>query len=145
MAGKGRLQGWKRKIVYVGLYEAIAIVASSTGLSFGADSQLEYAGAAAVTASVIAVIWNIIFNTVFEFVEARLRIRGRGLADRVVHALCFEGGLVFILAPVFAWWLDISLAHALMLDLGLAMFFVIYTFSYNWIFDRVFGLPASVA
>ena len=30
-----------------------------------------------------------------------------------------------------------------MLDLGLLLFFLVYTFVFNWVFDRVFGLPAS--
>lgn len=145
MAGKGRLQGWKRKIVYVSVYEGIALIVTSTGLAAGADSALESAGAAAVSASVIAVVWNVVFNTLFEFVEARLHVHGRSLTNRIVHALGFEGGLIFILAPVFAWWLDVTLWHGLALTLGLATFFVTYTFVYNWIFDRVFGLPASVA
>ena len=29
------------------------------------------------------------------------------------------------------------------MDLGLVVFFLCYTFVFNWAFDRVFGLPAS--
>jgi len=29
------------------------------------------------------------------------------------------------------------------LDLGLLLFFMVYTYAYNLAFDRVFGLPAS--
>ena len=49
------------------------------------------------------------------------------------------------LVPVFAWWLDVSLWQALVMDLGLVVFFLIYTFVFNWAFDLVFGLPASAA
>jgi len=31
------------------------------------------------------------------------------------------------------------------MDLGLVIFFLVYTFVFNWAFDRVFGLPASAA
>lgn len=138
------MQGIKRRIIYVAIYEALAILASSMLLSAGSDSGFGHAGIIAVVASAIAVIWNLLFNTVFERVEAHLGLRGRGLLNRVIHAVCFEGGLVVFLTPVFAWWLAISLWHAFVLNLGLTIFFVCYTFGYNWAFDRIFGLPASV-
>ena len=70
-------------------------------------------------------------------------MKGRSVARRVAHAIGFEGGLVVILVPLVAWWLKVSLWHALLMDLGLVVFFLVYTFVFNWVFDRVFGLPAS--
>jgi uncharacterized membrane protein len=137
------MQGPRRRIVYVTLYELIAIVATSIGLSVFSDSSVERAGVAAVVSSAIAVVWNVVFNTLFERWEARQAVRGRGLARRAAHAIGFEGGLVVTLVPFFAWWLDISLWQAFVLDLGLLLFFLVYTFAFNWVFDRVFGLPAS--
>jgi uncharacterized membrane protein len=32
---------------------------------------------------------------------------------------------------------------AFMLDIGLVVFFVLYSFAFNWVFDLVFGLPKS--
>lgn len=137
------MQGPRRRIVYVTLYELIAIVATSIGLSVFSDSSVERAGVAAVVSSAIAVVWNVVFNTLFERWEARQSVRGRSLARRAAHAIGFEGGLVVTLVPFFAWWLDISLWQAFVLDLGLLLFFLVYTFVFNWVFDRVFGLPAS--
>lgn len=34
-------------------------------------------------------------------------------------------------------------ASASLMDLGLLLFFLVYTFAFKWAFDRVFGLPAS--
>ena len=48
-----------------------------------------------------------------------------------------------MLVPLFAWWLDISLWNAFVLDLGLIVFFMIYTYLFNLLFDRIFGLPSS--
>ena len=39
--------------------------------------------------------------------------------------------------------LNVSLWQALILDLGLIVFFLVYAFLFNLAFDRVFGLPAS--
>lgn len=137
------MQGIRRRIVYVTLYELIAIAATSVGLAALSDSSLARAGVAGVASSAVAIVWNVVFNTLFERWEARQTVRGRSLARRAAHAIGFEGGLVVTLVPLFAWWLDITLWHALMLDLGLLLFFLGYTFVFNWAFDQVFGLPAS--
>jgi uncharacterized membrane protein len=137
------MQGPRRRIVYVTLYELIAIAATSIGLAVFSDSSVERAGVAAVVSSAVAVAWNVVFNTLFERWEARQTVRGRSLARRAAHAIGFEGGLVVMLVPFFAWWLDVSLWQAFVLDLGLLLFFLVYTFVFNWVFDRVFGLPAS--
>jgi len=137
------MQGIKRKIVYVSLYEAIAIVAASFGFSLMSGQALGLAGPLAVACSVVAVSWNLVFNSLFELWESRQAVKGRSVARRVAHALGFEGGLVVILVPVVAWWLDVSLWSALAMDLGLVVFFLVYTFVFNWVFDHVFGLPTS--
>jgi uncharacterized membrane protein len=137
------LQGVRRKIVYVGLYELIAIAVASAGLALGSGASLERAGVIAVVSSVIAVVWNLVYNTLFERWEARQPVRGRSFRRRVAHAIGFELGFLVMLVPVFAWWFGISVWHALVLEIGLALFFLIYTFAFNWAFDKVFGLPAS--
>lgn len=139
------MQGIKRRVVYITLYEAIAIVAASIGLAAMSGQGLGHSGALAVIASVIAVVWNLAFNALFERWESRQAVRGRSVWRRVAHAIGFEGGLVMFLVPTFAWWLDISLMQALVMDLGLVIFFLVYTFVFNWAFDAVFGLPASAS
>ena len=137
------LQGVRRKIVYISLYELIAIVIASTGLAAGADASLERAGAVAVASSVIAVVWNLVYNTLFERWEARQVVRGRSVRRRLAHAIGFETGLVITLVPAFAWWLNLTLWEAFVMDIGLIVFFLVYTFVFNWAFDAVFGLPVS--
>jgi uncharacterized membrane protein len=137
------MQGIRRKIVYVGLYELFAIAFSSTGLAVGANASLERAGAIAVATAVIAVVWNLVYNTLFERWEARQSVRGRSFRRRVAHAIGFELGFLILLVPLFAWWFDITIWHALVLEIGLALFFLVYTFVFNWAFDKVFGLPAA--
>lgn len=137
------MQGVWRKVVYVGLYEAIAIVATTVGLLAFSDRGVVSSGGLAVATSAVAVAWNLAFNIAFEAWERRQSVRGRSLARRIAHALGFEGGLAALLVPLIAWWLDIGLWQALLLDLGLLVFFLGYTFAFNTVFDRVFGLPAA--
>ncbi|PAT38032.1 PACE efflux transporter [Vandammella animalimorsus] len=138
-----KLQGKRRRIVYVLIYEAIAIAVSSWGLALLSSSGMQRALLAAVAASVTAVTWNYIFNTFFERWEARQPTQGRSIRRRLAHALGFEGGLIFFLVPLLAWLLGVSLWQAFVMDFGLMLFFLIYTFVFTWCFDRIFGLPAA--
>ncbi|WP_219215722.1 PACE efflux transporter [Variovorax boronicumulans] len=137
------MQGLKRRVVYITLYEGIAIVAASIGLALMSGQGLAHSSVLSVIASAIAVCWNLTFNWLFERWESRQVVRGRSLRRRIAHAIGFEGGLIAFLVPAIAWWLDISLWAALVMDLGLVVFFLVYTFVFNWAFDTLFGLPAS--
>lgn len=60
-----------------------------------------------------------------------------------MHSVLFEGGLVVILLPVMALWLQVTLWQALIWEGGLIAVFLVYTWAFTWAFDRIFGLPAS--
>ena len=137
------LQGPWRRVLYVTLYELIAIAVATAGLAQLSGQGAGHSSVVAVAASAIAVLWNVVFNWAFERWESRQRVRGRSVARRVAHAIGFEGGLVFTLVPLFGWWFKVSLWEAFVMDLALIVFFLCYTFVFNWAFDRVFGLPAS--
>ncbi|EGQ9123190.1 PACE efflux transporter, partial [Vibrio parahaemolyticus] len=83
------------------------------------------------------------YNTLFELWEKTLSTRGRGFRRRVLHAVGFEVGFITVTLPIFSWWLSISLWDAFLLDAGLTLFFMFFTFLYNWLFDLIFGLPIS--
>ena len=141
----GTLQGAKRRILYVSLYELIAIAVGTCGLAWVSGAGAAHSSVIAAVSSAIAVLWNLAFNWLFERWEARQAVRGRSMARRVAHAIGFEGGLIFFLVPLFAWWFQVGLWQAFVMDIGLIVFFLCYTFVFNWGFDRVFGLPASAA
>ena len=136
------LQGPLRRVVFVGLYEFIAIVVSSLiFMAVGQDAGSS--GVMAVAASTIAICWNLTFNWLFEKWEAGQTQKGRSVLRRIVHAIGFEGGIAAMLIPLMAWWFSISLWEATVLEAGILVFFMVYTFVFNWGFDRIFGLPAS--
>lgn len=136
------LQGPKRRIIYVSLYEAIAIAVSSL-IFIAIGQKAGDSGVMAVAASVIAICWNLSFNHLFEKWESRQAVKGRSVLRRVVHAIGFEGGIAAMLIPLMAWWFNITLWEAAVMEAGLLVFFMVYTFAFNWAFDRLFGLPAS--
>ena len=137
------MQGAWRRVLYVALYELIAIGVVTLALGLLTEHGWGSSGGLAVGSSLIAVLWNLVFNHFFERWERRQPTRGRSAARRVAHAIGFEGGLLLWLVPFIAWWLGVSLWHALLMDLGLLLFFLVYTFVFTWVFDRVFGLPAA--
>ncbi len=136
------LQGPRRRVVFVALYELIA-VAASTLLFMAIGQEVAASGVMSVVASTLAICWNVTFNHLFERWEARQAVKGRSVLRRVVHALGFEGGLALMLIPLMAWWFGVGLWQATLMEAGLLLFFLVYTYAFNWGFDRIFGLPAS--
>jgi uncharacterized membrane protein len=43
--------------------------------------------------------------------------------------------------PMIAWYLQIGIWQAFIMDLGLAIFYMVYALVFNWAYDRVFPLP----
>ena len=119
----------------------LLIFAPLASLVFG--FELHTMGLMAVVGSIIATIWNYFYNILFD--NALLKIRGqvqKTVPIRVLHAVLFEGGLLLLFLPMIAWYLDISLWQAFMMDITMATFYLIYAFVYNWIYDKVFPVPS---
>ena len=132
-----------RRVLQAALYEVFAIAFVGPVLSFAFDKPPASTLGLAVVLSSIALAWNYVFNAIFERWESRQSVRGRSFARRIAHGLGFEGGLVVILVPVMAFWLEISAFNAFLANLGLLAFFFVYAIAFTWVFDRVFGLPES--
>jgi uncharacterized membrane protein len=81
-------------------------------------------------------LWNMLFNALFDRLQLRLGF-SRTLAVRAGHAVVFEIGLVLAVVPLAAWWLGISLWQAFLLDIGIVLFFLPYTFVYNLTYDNL--------
>lgn len=131
-----------RRIVYVLSYELFAILLTSVALilmGFGGG----HSGIVAVTSSAVALFWNYVWTSLFEAWEQRQESQARTVTRRVVHAVGFEGGLVLILVPILAWILSVTLLEALILEAGLLVFFLFYTFAFSWLFDRLVPVKHS--
>ncbi|HBF51238.1 MAG TPA: hypothetical protein DDX04_13865 [Massilia sp.] len=121
---------------------ALAIFIPGSALLFG--QPLEHMGFIGIASATIATLWNFIFNWGFD--RAMLRLRGsvqKTLAIRVVHTLLFEAGLVVMLIPMIAWHLGIGLWAALLMDVAIVIFYLVYGFLFNLAYDRVFPVAAA--
>ena len=132
-----------RRVLQALLYEAFAIAFVGPVLSIVFDKPAASTLGLAFVLSSIALGWNYVFNALFERWELRQAVRGRSFLRRLAHGIGFEGGLVFILVPVMALWLNTSPLSAFLANLGLLAFFFVYAIAFTWTFDRVFGLPES--
>ncbi|WP_297203550.1 PACE efflux transporter [uncultured Pluralibacter sp.] len=137
------MQGFKRKLVYVTAYELIGMMISALGLALLSGHKPASTGPLAMIITTIAVSWNFIYNYLFEWWESRQASRTRTFRRRLLHAVGFQLTLVVYLIPLIAWWMNVSLVQAFLLDAALIVIIPCYTFVYNWIFDKLFGLPAS--
>lgn len=131
----------KRRILYVTVFEIIAITSSTFVLMKLSGSDVSESLPVAVMVSLAAVIWNFLYNTAFEAWERRKQVTKRTLLIRSAHALGFEGGLVLICLPLYMIWYDVGLIKALMMEAALLLFFLIYTFIFTLGFDKIFTLP----
>lgn len=117
-------------------FELLAVLICTPLLAWIMDKPLFEMGVATVAIAVLALAWNVVFNGFFDRVLKRLNLV-RNAWVRVVHALLFEGGLVALGVPLVAWWLNISLWQAFLLDIGVLLFFLPYTYVYHWAYDVV--------
>ncbi|MFJ4184284.1 PACE efflux transporter [Kitasatospora sp. NPDC089509] len=137
------MQGIRRKLVYVGGYEALGLAVGTSVMTLLTGDSLSSTGPLAIMISVGATLWNLAYNHLFEAWEARRHDRTRTVRRRILHAVGFQATLVCFLVPLIAWWLEVTLVRAFLLDLTFIIYVPFYTYAYNWAFDRVFGVPAS--
>lgn len=101
-------------------------------------------GFIAVLASIIATGWNYVYNLGFDHTLARMGWR-KSPGIRVVHAVMFESGLLVATLPLIVWWLDVTLVEAVVMDVALAGFYVVYAFAFAWIYDRAFPVGQTAS
>ncbi|MEM0552718.1 MULTISPECIES: PACE efflux transporter [Aeromonas] len=122
----------------IGLFIAAPLASWATGI------HLSHMGPLALFFSVMATLWNYIYNIGVD--KLLLKYQGhtyKNVWQRVVHAIGFEGGLLTVALPAMAWWLNVSMLEALVLDLGFVAFYLVYAFVYNWVYDKVFPIPVE--
>lgn len=118
----------------------LALVTPLGALAF--DMPVEDIGIVGVGSATLATGWNYLYNIGFDHLMRRLTgSTQKSAAVRIAHAILFELGLLIVLLPLIAWYLDVSLIHALTMDISFAVFYVIYAFVFNWAYDRLFPLP----
>jgi len=122
----------------------LAIVIPAGAYLFGQPAG--HMSVVGVFASTLAMLWNFVFN--FGFDHAMLRLFGdtrKTFAVRIVHAALFEIGFLIMLVPAVSWYLGMSLWDTFVMDLLIALFYMIYAFGFTLTYDRTFPPPVRRA
>ncbi|MCU4304745.1 chlorhexidine efflux PACE transporter AceI [Acinetobacter ursingii] len=126
----------KRRIIHALSYEVILLVIIAIALSFIFDVPMEVTGSLGIAMAVTSVVWNMIFNHFFEKFEHKHQLK-RTIKIRILHAIGFEGGLMLATIPMVAYAMNMSIWQAIVLDFGLTMCILIYTFIFQWCYDHL--------
>lgn len=126
----------KRRLIHATLYEVILLVVIAVILSYVMHMPLEVTGLLGVAMALTSMVWNMVFNHTFEKIE-RARQWQRTFKVRVLHAIGFEGGLMLATIPMIAYALEIGIWHAIVLDFGLTLGILVYTFIFQWCYDTI--------
>ncbi|MBP0627547.1 MULTISPECIES: PACE efflux transporter [unclassified Cupriavidus] len=124
-------------------FEVVGLLIFAPLASWAFGYELHEMGVIGAVASLIATGWNYLYNLLFD--KAMLRITGqvrKSVMVRVLHAILFELGLLVVFLPALAWYLNISLIDALIMDIAVAVFYMAYALVYNWLYDIVFPVPS---
>lgn len=138
------MRTFRDRVRHALLFEAVALAIFIPGSAALFDHPVDHMGVIGVASATIATVWNFVFNMGFD--RAMLRLRGsvdKTMAIRVAHTFLFEAGLVAMLIPLIAWYLGIGLWAALLMDLAIVTFYLVYGFLFNLAYDRVFPIPAT--
>jgi len=122
------------RMMHAILFEVIANILVFIILIAFSSAAPAQSGVLTLVSSAVAMAWNYFFNVLFDFAQQRTGFK-KGLGVRSLHALLFETGLLLVLVPFAAWWLEITLLAAIRLETGLVLFFLAYTLVFNLVWD----------
>lgn len=121
-------------------FEFFGLLFSIPIATYAVGTEMSHMSVLAVSMAVFAMLWNWLYNILFDKALVSL---GRSLSNRpprlrALHAICFEAGFMLLTLPAVMWWLKLNFWQALTMDIGFALFYVVYGYAYNWCYDKVF-------
>lgn len=117
-------------------YEVVGIILSTPIIALASGKPVHESGALAVVVSVIAMLWNYLFNVIFDKLHSKYKFK-KNLFVRILHGTCFEGGLILLTAPTIALIFGMTVIDAFFLEAGMLLFFFPYTILFNWGYDKL--------
>ncbi|MEH6454426.1 MAG: PACE efflux transporter [Psychromonas sp.] len=126
----------KERVFHSLIFEMVALLILVVASQLFTEHNPLEIGLLALTLSLIAMVWNYIYNLGFDKFFGENRI-SRGLLIRIGHGAGFELGLLIATIPLLMWVLKLDFWTVLILDLGLASFFLIYSIVFNWCYDNI--------
>ncbi|PJG85550.1 PACE efflux transporter [Conservatibacter flavescens] len=127
---------FKERIFHAILFEVFAVLLTVLLMAYFTDHSTALLSGTIIAISLIAMLWNMVFNWVFDKFHTGPREK-RSLLTRVLHVVLFEGGLLIATIPLVAFVLNVSLWEAFVMDIAMTIFITVYSFIYNYLYDQI--------
>ena len=140
MKSENKNMGFWARIIHMLGFEVFGVIIFTPFAMLVLNESIFHIGVIAIAISLMAMVWNFIYNYIFDLIESSLNGHRstRKISMRLLHALLFEVGLLIVTVPLVAYWLEMSLLNALLVDIGFVVFYLVYAFFYNYIFDKIY-------
>ncbi|NME37903.1 PACE efflux transporter [Enterobacter asburiae] len=124
----------KERVFHAVIFEVTANVIIALSLAWLMNVSVLQSGSLSVISALTATVWNFIFNKLFDSLQKKHQFQ-RTFLVRAIHAVGFETGLIISLIPVAMVMLNLTVAEAFIVEIGLVLFFLPYTMLFNWLYD----------
>lgn len=124
----------KERVFHAVIFEVTANVIIALSLAWLMNVSVLQSGSLSVISALTATVWNFIFNKLFDSLQKKYQFQ-RTFLVRAIHAVGFETGLIISLIPVAIVMLNLTVAEAFFVEIGLVLFFLPYTMLFNWLYD----------
>lgn len=136
---------FKDRLRHTALFEVLLLAVATPILALIGHTGVQTAALSAISLSVIAMIWNFIFNLIFDiFMVKKTGAIKKSKGHRILNAVLFELGLLALSLPLIAYALQVTIYQAFIIDLGFAIFAFIYNYIFNYIYDKLFPIDSEV-
>lgn len=126
----------KERVVHMVLFEAFALATFVPLAMFITNEGAATMTGLSIGLSLIAMVWNLIYNWGFDTVFGHDRIN-RSFAMRLGHGAGFELGMIATSFPVLMLVLQKDFLTILWLDMGAVIFFFVFAIIFNWAYDVI--------
>lgn len=127
-------KSFKERIFHAVIFEVTANVIIALSLAWLMNVSVLQSGSLSVISALTATVWNFVFNKFFDALQKKHQFQ-RTFLVRGIHAVGFETGLIISLIPVAMFMLNLTIAEAFFVEIGLVLFFLPYTMLFNWLYD----------
>ena len=127
-------KSFKERIFHAVIFEVTANVIIALSLAWLMNVSVLQSGSLSVISALTATVWNFTFNKLFDSLQKKHQFQ-RTFLVRTIHAVGFETGLIVTLIPVAMFMLNLTIAEAFFVEIGLVLFFLPYTMLFNWLYD----------
>ncbi|HCM9496915.1 PACE efflux transporter [Enterobacter asburiae] len=124
----------KERVFHAVIFEVTANVIIALSLAWLMNVSVLQSGSLSVISALTATVWNFIFNKLFDSLQKKHQFQ-RTFLVRAIQAVGFETGLIISLIPVAMVMLNLTVAEAFFVEIGLVLFFLPYTMLFNWLYD----------